>query len=68
MTEERKYAILFAATILCARKLIADRVGFGQTESGEGGCGRVRDQSSGVHTRTHRQAMAEREGALTHHH
>jgi len=31
MTEERKYAILFAAKLLCARKLI--EVGFGQTES-----------------------------------
>ena len=25
MTEERKYAILFAATLLCARKLDSDR-------------------------------------------
>jgi hypothetical protein len=37
MTEERKYAILFAATLLCAE---TEPVGLGQAEPGESGCGR----------------------------
>jgi hypothetical protein len=46
MTEERRYAILFAATLLYCEE--TEPTGFGQAESSESGCGRERDQSCEV--------------------
>ena len=52
MTEERKYAILFAATLLCARKLMeidSDRPSPAKAAAVEN----ARNQPSGVHTGEH---------------
>ena len=54
MTEERKYAILFAATLLCARKLNE----LDSDKPGEGGSGRERNQPGCIHSAVHRQEVA----------